>query len=224
MLYHSSEKPYLCTECGRSFKEHSTLQNHARIHSGERPFGCEICGNSYDHTIIITSTLIHFFTGKRFRQRVSYLVHMRIHTGVMPYKCTACNKSFRYKVSQRSHKCPMNPPGSVIRITDSDNTAIQANQPAAEITQVQNDSTELSMESLQTNKKCIMSVDYNTGSINLISGTENEMIRSDGKLPVNHNIGQSIANVAEPLMEIDSSLNRGMFCTLRIKEICFICL
>lgn len=219
MLYHSSEKPYLCTECGRSFKEHSTLQNHARIHSGERPFGCEICGNNDDNSIIVTFALINHFAGKRFRQRVSYLVHMRIHTGVMPYKCTACNKSFRYKVSQRSHKCPMNPPGSVIRITDSDNTATnsQANQ-TTEITQAQNDSSELTpvlnMESLRTNpKKCIMSVDYNTGSINLISGAENkEMIRCDGKLPANHNIGQSIcSNVEEPLMEIDSSLNRGMF-------------
>ncbi|CAH1970543.1 unnamed protein product [Acanthoscelides obtectus] len=44
MLYHSSEKPYSCNECGRSFKELSTLQNHARIHSGERPFSCETCG------------------------------------------------------------------------------------------------------------------------------------------------------------------------------------
>lgn len=33
----------------------------------------------------------------------------------MPYKCTACNKSFRYKISQKSHKCPVNPPGSVVR-------------------------------------------------------------------------------------------------------------
>ena len=33
----------------------------------------------------------------------------------MPYKCTACDKSFRYKVSQKSHKCSMSPPGSVIR-------------------------------------------------------------------------------------------------------------
>ncbi|KAI4466334.1 zinc finger protein [Holotrichia oblita] len=96
MLYHSSEKPHLCSECGRAFKELSTLHNHERIHSGERPFVCETCGKS-------------------FRQRVSYLVHRRIHTGVMPYKCTACNKSFRYKISQKSHKCPANPPGSVVR-------------------------------------------------------------------------------------------------------------
>lgn len=33
----------------------------------------------------------------------------------MPYKCTACAKSFRYKVSQRTHKCPAQPPGQVVR-------------------------------------------------------------------------------------------------------------
>ncbi|KAG5866533.1 hypothetical protein JTB14_004171 [Gonioctena quinquepunctata] len=103
MLYHSSEKPHVCNECGRAFKELSTLQNHARIHSGERPFVCETCGKS-------------------FRQRVSYLVHRRIHTGVMPYKCTACDKSFRYKVSQKSHKCPVNPPGSVILVPEQKST------------------------------------------------------------------------------------------------------
>lgn len=35
----------------------------------------------------------------------------------MPYKCTACDKSFRYKVSQRTHKCPAQPPGMVVRQT-----------------------------------------------------------------------------------------------------------
>lgn len=35
----------------------------------------------------------------------------------MPYKCTACEKSFRYKVSQRTHKCLAQPPGTVVRQT-----------------------------------------------------------------------------------------------------------
>lgn len=107
----------------------------------------------------------------------------------------------------------MNPPGSVIRITESDNTATNSQPNQSENTQ--NDSSELTpvlnMESLHNNpKKCIMSVDYNTGSINLIPGNENkEMIGCDGKMP--GNMGQSIcSDVAEPLMEIDTSLNRGI--------------
>ena len=36
----------------------------------------------------------------------------------MPYKCTACDKSFRYKVSQRTHKCTAQPPGTVVRQVD----------------------------------------------------------------------------------------------------------
>ncbi|KAJ9591445.1 hypothetical protein L9F63_002051, partial [Diploptera punctata] len=96
LLYHSDDKPHVCSECDRAFKELSTLHNHQRIHTGEKPFACETCG-------------------KCFRQRVSYLVHRRIHTGAMPYQCTACGKSFRYKVSQRTHKCPSQPPGTVVR-------------------------------------------------------------------------------------------------------------
>ena len=38
---------FRCAECGRAFKELSTLHNHERIHSGERPFVCETCGKSF---------------------------------------------------------------------------------------------------------------------------------------------------------------------------------
>lgn len=88
---------------------------------------------------------------------------MRIHTGVMPYKCTACNKSFRYKVSQRSHKCPVNPPGSVIRISECDNGP--STPPATSNHQCQDAHLD---NTISKGPKCIMSVDFDTGNINLI--------------------------------------------------------
>lgn len=73
----------------------------------------------------------------------------------MPYKCTACDKSFRYKVSQRSHKCLMNPPGNVVRVADLETIQTPNFDMIPNI-------------NCSNNTKCIMSVDYNTGNINFI--------------------------------------------------------
>lgn len=83
----------------------------------------------------------------------------------MPYKCTACDKSFRYKVSQRSHKCPMNPPGSVVRIVES-SEKIQKQETITSAVNLNNEPV-----------KCIMSVDYNTGNINFIQNDHNSEIK-----------------------------------------------
>lgn len=87
----------------------------------------------------------------------------------MPYKCTACDKSFRYKVSQRSHKCPVSPAGSVIRIVEPEK--IQKIETAA--------------SNLTQNKeptvKCIMSVDYNTGNINFIQNSDINVMYLENK-------------------------------------------
>ncbi|XP_064905623.1 uncharacterized protein LOC110355741 [Columba livia] len=82
---HSSEKPFACGDCSKSFTKKSNLIIHQRIHTGEKPFTCTDCGKS-------------------FVQRQQLLSHQRIHTGEKPFTCTDCGRSFREKSKLISHK------------------------------------------------------------------------------------------------------------------------
>uniref|UniRef100_K7F458 Zinc finger protein 777 n=1 Tax=Pelodiscus sinensis TaxID=13735 RepID=K7F458_PELSI len=82
---HAKVRPYKCTECEKSFNCKSDLLRHEMIHRGEKPYKCSECEKSYS-------------------RKVYLLNHQRVHTGERPFQCPVCEKSFRQKAVLISHQ------------------------------------------------------------------------------------------------------------------------
>ncbi|TRY98259.1 hypothetical protein DNTS_021343, partial [Danionella cerebrum] len=81
----SSEHPFQCLDCGKSFKWLSRLAHHLRSHNNERPYRCNLCP-------------------KAFKGSSALLYHQRSHSGEKPYKCDDCGKAFKRSSLLQIHR------------------------------------------------------------------------------------------------------------------------
>lgn len=78
-LLHSSCKPYVCQECGKSFRSKESLKIHNFIHSGEKPFKCKQCSATFNNSsnlnkhLVTHSSELEFFLMNWFCIVISFL-------------------------------------------------------------------------------------------------------------------------------------------------------
>ena len=119
MLCHSSEKPFVCNDCGNTFKREKTLVMHLQlVHKGMRTkLSCMHCGSQFmSHSGLRTHMGVH--TGeetvkrevrcaqceKVFRCKVDMESHTVVHTGDNPYSCDICGQAFYQLAGLKDHE------------------------------------------------------------------------------------------------------------------------
>lgn len=82
--FHSGDKPFKCSRCGKRFSCESQYKEHHGKHAGDKPHKCELCPKQFNH-------------------KTDLRRHMCLHTGQKPYACETCGKGFIRKDHMLKH-------------------------------------------------------------------------------------------------------------------------
>ena len=116
MCKHSTEKNFICIECGKNFKKEASLKPHILIHKGVKKYNCEQCGQGFFSrpALINHSNNKHNMAGlhtckicqKDCHNKYSLEEHMGKHTGERKYACREadCSKRFRLTSVRMRHE------------------------------------------------------------------------------------------------------------------------
>ncbi|EGW03242.1 Zinc finger protein 646 [Cricetulus griseus] len=122
----SSERPFSCEVCGRTYKHAGSLINHRQSHQTGH-FGCQACSKGFSNLMSLKNhRRIHADPrrfrcsecGKAFRLRKQLANHQRVHTerrrgkGTQkliredrPFRCGQCGRNYRHAGSLLNHQC-----------------------------------------------------------------------------------------------------------------------
>ncbi len=110
---HSTDRPFVCEHCDKTYKDAPSLYSHMQCHDAKRAHLCSECGASFmkaDHlkrhinsTHRKIKTIKCTYCDMMFSDKYKAKIHERKHTGETPYLCDICSKGFKRKEALDNH-------------------------------------------------------------------------------------------------------------------------